>query len=57
MSNATSHVIAAAVARAQAALDDHFQRGDGTPAEVLEKINVIMSDQTLIRAMHDAGHS
>jgi hypothetical protein len=56
MSNEPAHVIAEAVAEVQATLFDHYQRGKGTSAQVLAKINVIMSERTLIRAMYDAGY-
>ncbi len=56
MANEPAHVIAEAVAEVQTALFDHYQRGKGTSAQVLAKINVIMSERTLIRAMYDAGY-
>ncbi len=51
-----AHVIADAVAEAQAALYDHYQCGQRTSAEVLAKINVIMYDPKLIQAMHNHGY-
>ncbi len=56
MSDDPTHVIAEAVAEVQAALYDHYRRGNRTSAEVLAKINVIMYGPTLIRAMHDVGY-
>jgi len=56
MFNEPAHVIAEAVAEVQATLFNHYQRGKGTSAQVLAKINVIMSEPTLIRAMYDAGY-
>jgi hypothetical protein len=56
MSNEPAHVIAEAVAEVQAALFDHYHRGKDTSAQVLAKVNVIMSERTLIRAMYDAGY-
>jgi hypothetical protein len=56
MSNEPAHVIAEAVAEVQATLFDHYQRSKGTSAQVLAKINVVMSERTLIRAMYGAGY-
>ncbi len=56
MSDDPAHIIAEAVAEVQAALYDHYRRGNRTSAEVLAKVNVIMFEPTLIRAMHDVGY-
>lgn len=51
-----AHVIAEAVAEVQAALYEHYRRRNGTPGEVLAKINVVVHEPTLIRAMYDLGY-
>ncbi len=56
MSDDPAHVIAEAVAEVQAALYDHYRRENRTSAELLAKIDVVMYDPTLIRAMHDLGY-
>jgi len=56
MSDDSAHVIAAAVAEIQAALYDHYRCGNHTSAEVLAKINRLIYDPTLIRAMYDLGY-
>jgi hypothetical protein len=56
MSSDPAHVIAEAAAEVQAALYDHYRCGKRTSAEVLAKINVVMHEPTLIRAMYDLGY-
>jgi hypothetical protein len=55
MSNDPAHIVATAVAEVQTALYDHYRCGKRTPTEVLSKINLIMYDPTMIRAVYDLG--
>ncbi len=55
MSNDPTHVLAEAIAQAQGILHDHLQSGMGAPADVLAKVNGILSERSLIRALYDAG--
>jgi hypothetical protein len=56
MSSDPANVIANAVAEVQVALYDHFRRGKYDSAELLLKINMMMYDPALIRAMYDLGY-
>jgi hypothetical protein len=55
MSNDPTHAIAEAIAEAQAILHDHLDGGVGSPADALARANLVLSERTLIRALHDTG--
>ena len=55
MSNDPTHVVAEAIAEAQAILHDHLESNVGDPADVLTKVNRVLSNRTLVRALYDVG--
>ncbi len=55
MSSDTTNVVAEAIAEAHAILHDHLEFGVDEPADVLAKVNRVLSERTLVRALYDAG--
>jgi hypothetical protein len=55
MSLDPAHAIAEAISEAQAMLHDHLESGVGAPADVLARVNKVLSDRRLMRALSHAG--
>jgi tRNA isopentenyl-2-thiomethyl-A-37 hydroxylase MiaE len=51
-----AHVIAEAVSEAQAILHDHLECGRHSPQEALARLNLILSEKSLLQAMYDVGY-
>jgi hypothetical protein len=56
MTNHDLFLICDCVAEAQTILHDHLECGKHSPAEVLTRLQRVLSEEALLRALHDVGY-